>query len=1065
MLFTFKGLSNTKLDSLLSELRTNENEIEKINILNSLGDYYVEVDLAKSELYYQQGLQNSNQLLLESNERVNELKISKSNILCGLGYVDYLRFNYRNAIIQLEKSNTIKQSVYGNYFEDKKLLQLYLGYCYHKLGDYKTALDYFQLGLSETENSTDVDFLAELNLALGSSYKKIIMYSKAIQHYKEVIKIARKNRLSELQVRANNGLVEIYQETKKWNKSNKLLLQSKELIKYSSDKGKVMFYAHLGNQLNHQNHSDSARAYFQLSIAESERLYPIQGTDYIYRCYAEFEIEQGHFEKAKIYVSKLILLGIRTKDLHIQANAFGLDATISEKTSQYSRAYFCMKKQKKLLETLAVEDSKIKVLKQELLLNAKQRELKDSLRFDALLQKRESKLETQSILIEEEKKVKYSLFVGLVFAVIALIVFFFGLRRKKRDNKIITAQKEKSEVHQTLLSAQNESLQTKASLYKILNVSSKDLSIKNVLSEVLDHIVNLSFIGAYGKGFVYLNNEGRLNGVDIRKGVSHTEVNEYKRIKENECIADKEHFGFEAEFCNIKDEHYYVPIVNNNEILGVLVIFTKGVLIQNEKSVDFLNVVSKLLGETVSRHNMTDKLRLAHIENTLKKKQVKKAHDKVNQSLMVQAAINDLIGAIIKNENIGERVFNYITGIFKHAFIRRLNITLFDFDKEEVSFYFLRENGEDKLENKPFSLNSFSEETLSGLKKNERIIVNSIKDKAHKSESDLQMLKNNIDSFICFPLMADKVLLGSLNVSFEDELTISKDQEEFVTMLVEGITIAINQKVMFNQIVSSNSELYTLHNELNSSINYAQKIQEAILPTDELFTKIFPNHFKILKQKDKVGGDFYWVREYKDGTKLLICIDCTGHNVPGAFMTMLARVLVRESATIKGIRNPSDILEQMDGAVRRILKQNSYDGMQDGMDVTICVLNESNNSIKFASAQRPIIYVEKGKDEITLIKGCKYSVGGYSEEKKIYKITELPLDTVDKIYMTTDGYLDQFGGPNIKKIGKRNFVKSLNLIHKLPMVKQKEFLLNELNNWQGSLDQIDDICVIGVDLT
>ena len=132
-------------------------------------------------------------------------------------------------------------------------------------------------------------------------------------------------------------------------------------------------------------------------------------------------------------------------------------------------------------------------------------------------------------------------------------------------------------------------------------------------------------------------------------------------------------------------------------------------------------------------------------------------------------------------------------------------------------------------------------------------------------------------------------------------------------------------------------------------------------------------------------------------------------------------------------------------------------------EILICI--EKQNSIKFSSAQRPIIYVQKGNKEVTIIKGCKFSIGGFSEVEKKFNILELPLDTVDKFYMTTDGYLDQFGGPNVKKIGKKNFIKMLNLIQGLPIENQKKFLLNELNNWKGDLDQIDDICLIGVDLT
>ena len=1067
LLFNFKGLANTELDSLLTELRLNENEVDRINILSNLGDYFVEKDVSKAELYYQQGLQISNQLLLQNNEFTIELKILKSRLLSGLGYVYYLTFDYKNAIIQLEKSLSIKVDVLGDSFENKKDLLLYLGFCYRKLGDFKSAIDSFHSAFNEVNAEKNPEFVSKVNLALAANYKKIKFYDKAIYHYENVIKLSKEVGNPVVLVYANNGLVEIYQENNKWAKSKRILKQSSLLSKASLKRGLVKHYALYASQFNHEKQYDSARTYFELGEKQSEKLQVNTGLGYIYSQYSKLEIEQGNYDVAITYASKLLALGENSKDYLIQSEAYGLNAEIYEKTSDFSSAYLSVKKQKELLELSAVEDSKIKVLKQELVLISKQKELKDSLKYQAILQKRESKLETQSLLIEEEKKIKYILLGGLVLAFLTLTIFVVGLRRKKKDNEIITAQKEESENHQILLSEQNQSLQSKASLYKILNVTSKDLSIKVVLSEVLNHLVGLKFIGSYGKGYIYLKTEGRFNGVDVVSGISKNELEVYKNTDDRECICGEQYSGFEVEFCSngIVENHYSIPIVNNNESLGILVIFTKLSLGELKKNIDFFNIVSKLLGETVSRHNVTDKLRLAHIENTLKKKEIKKAHDKVNKALNKQAAINDLIGAIIDNKNVGVQVFNYITDIFKSTYIRRLNITLFDFEKEEVNFYFLRENGEDKLQNKPFSIHAFSADTLNDLKANKRVIVKSIKQKKIKSDSDLQMIKNNIDSFVSFPLMANNKLLGSLNVSFEDELILADDQEEFLAMLTEGITIAINQKILFNQTVFASSQLSNLHNELNSSIDYAQKIQEAILPSDEFFTDIFPKHFQILQQKDRVGGDFYWVRKFKDGIKMVICIDCTGHNVPGAFMTMLARMLIREAGTIKALRNPSEILFQMDGAVRRVLKQDNYGGMQDGMDVTICIINEKENRIQFSSAHRPIIYIEKGNTEVTVVKGCKFSVGGFSEVKKEFKVTDLPLDTVAKFYMVTDGYLDQFGGPNVKKIGKKNFIKTLNLIQNLPMSKQKEFLLNELNNWKGDLDQIDDICVIGVDLT
>jgi serine phosphatase RsbU (regulator of sigma subunit) len=1063
--FSFKGYATTNLDSLLTELSVNENEVEKIKTLNNLGDYFVEDNLSRAELYYQQGLQIANQLLMEENDFSDDIKITKSELLSSLGYVHFLRFNYKNAIFELNKSFDLKREVLGEDFEGKKSLNLYLGYCYHKLGDYQTALNYFQTAIKDNNDLEDYRFLLRVNLALGNSYRRIKLYDKAILHYNIVIELSKENTQDKL-IKANNGLVEVYQAKSKWRKASSILKVSKQLIK-NSKKGIVNFYALCGNQMNYQESYDSARYYYDLGVIESDKLNSTQGLSLIYTNYSKLEIEQGDYVKANLYATKLLGLGIKLNDIFIQSEAYGLLAKIFEKTDNYSKAYLNVNKQKELLELLSVEESKIKVLKQELLLESKQKELNDSLKYETIIHKRELLLETQSILLEEEKKLKYFLYGGLLLAIMTVIIFLVGLRRKKKDNEIITAQKEESEIHQVLLSEQNKSLQTKASLFKILNSCSKDISIKNVLSEVLTHLVDLEILGAYGQGFIYLKSEGRFNGVEVFSGIDQDSIKEYKNTSFNECVCGENYTNFDIELCcngNL-DNHFYVPIVNNNEMLGLIVLFSKLEKDEMNKNINFLDVVSKLIGETVFRHNMSDKLRLAHIENTLKKKEIKKAHDKVHQSLSKQAAINDLMKAIINNENIGKRVFNYITDTFKSVEIKRLNITLFDFDSNEVSYYFFRENGIDKFNNEPFSIDEFSPEMLRKLKKNERVIFKVDKEVENPSYPEKQLIKNDIDSIVSFPLMFDKVLLGSLNMSFERGMVITEDQEEFLNMLVEGITVAINQSVMYNQIVLSSSELSKLHNELNSSLDYAQKIQEAILPSDELFTELFPKHFSILQQKDTVGGDFYWVKEFKDGIKMIICIDCTGHNVPGAFMTMLARVLVREATSIKGLRNPSEILFQMDNAVRRILRQDSYKGMQDGMDLTLCVIDEKQNSIKFSSAQRPIIYVQKGNKEVTIIKGCKFSIGGFSEVEKKFNILELPLDTVDKFYMTTDGYLDQFGGPNVKKIGKKNFIKMLNLIQGLPIENQKKFLLNELNNWKGDLDQIDDICLIGVDLT
>ena len=1063
--FSFKGISNTKLDSLLNELYSNENEVKKIHTLNGLGDLLKNRSSDSSELYYQQGLQLSNHLLLYNSD--NEVLLEKANILSGLGYINYLDQDFKDAILKLEESLKIKESLSKYLTLDQTSLLLHLSFCYFSLNDHQSSIEYLLDALKENEKGNDVGIKTRIYYSLAENYYSLEIFHKAKESYKMSYKLACENNFENVKVITLNSLTALYQKEKNWKKSDEYLLKSLRVIKANNDFRIIDYYAVKGYSEIHKGFLDSASFYLNLGEELGDKNNVSYSLVKVYKYRSILENKIKNYDLAYEYALKVEDYGVFHKDINVIIIGLELKYEIYESRKDYKNALLSLKKLTELKKKHITFNIRGQLLKQELILKSEQKELSDSLKFDAVRQNKEAEIKNQIVLLEEERKTKYFLGGSLFLVLIVLIVIIKGLKRRKKDNEIILAQQKESEVHQLLLVDQNKNLQSKASLFKILNVCSKDVSIKNILSEVLDHLVVLNIIGGANEGFVYLETKGRYNGVDVFSGILDEKIKIFKESPHGECVCGKKYKDYKIELCcnGVLKNHYNIPVVNNNEVLGIMVIFTSFSKEEMKKELDFLEIVSKLLGETIYRHNMSDKLRLAHIENTLKKKEVAKIHNQVEEALNKQAAINGLMEAIINNENIGGRVFNYVTDIFGGVYIKRLNITLFDFTKKEVAFYFLRENGEDKLENKPFSLDEFSKETIESLKRNQRIVVTSIKEKEIKSVSDLKMMRNNIDSFVSFPLMSEGKLLGSLNVSFEERISFTQSQEQFLNMLVEGITIAINQNVMFNQIVSNNTELSMLHNELNSSINYAQKIQEAILPSEELFSDIFAKHFVIHKQKNSVGGDFYWVREYKKGVKMVACIDCTGHNVPGAFMTMLARVLIREAAIIKELRNPTKILTQMDGAIRRILKQSSYEGMQDGMDMTVCVIDENKNSIEFSSAHNPIIYLEKGKEKLTVIKGSKFAVGGYFETEKKFDTISLKLDTIEKFYMLSDGYVDQFGGPNVKKIGKNSFINSLNLIQNLPIKKQKEFLLNEFNNWKGDLDQIDDVCVIGVDLT
>ena len=269
------------------------------------------------------------------------------------------------------------------------------------------------------------------------------------------------------------------------------------------------------------------------------------------------------------------------------------------------------------------------------------------------------------------------------------------------------------------------------------------------------------------------------------------------------------------------------------------------------------------------------------------------------------------------------------------------------------------------------------------------------------------------------------------------------------------------QKNQNETIEKQKNRLEKVHLDITDSINYAQIIQNSLLPSKEKLEETIPNSFAILKQKDTVGGDLYWVRKYND-TTMVACIDCIGHGVPGAFMTMLSRVLLREAATIKGLRDPSDILAQMNTAIEQIFSQSKLNALSVSIDMSIAVMNETKNTISFASAQRPIFVKLKKEHLITKIKGDRHSIGGYYDTNKKYNTHEYALSDVDVFYLFTDGYVDQFGGPNNKKLKIANFAQLLNTINTETIEEQKTKVRSFFNDWTGDNAQIDDVCVIGV---
>jgi len=263
------------------------------------------------------------------------------------------------------------------------------------------------------------------------------------------------------------------------------------------------------------------------------------------------------------------------------------------------------------------------------------------------------------------------------------------------------------------------------------------------------------------------------------------------------------------------------------------------------------------------------------------------------------------------------------------------------------------------------------------------------------------------------------------------------------------------------------------HQNITDSIVYAQRIQEAVLPPKEYFDELLNDYFILYKPRDIVSGDYYWARQ-KGNIKIIIAADCTGHGVPGAFMSLLAisnlNEIVNNQLNEEGDNiKPADILNKLRESIKKDLRQTGKDNeAKDGMDMSVCIIDEQNMKIRVAGAQNPVLLVRN--NEIIKIKPDRMPVGIHYGEEKPFTDNELKVIKGDKIYMFSDGYIDQFGGEQGRKFMIKNFKELLLKISLKPLSEQKEILDNTINKWQNysdnskSFEQIDDILVMGFEV-
>jgi serine phosphatase RsbU (regulator of sigma subunit) len=342
-----------------------------------------------------------------------------------------------------------------------------------------------------------------------------------------------------------------------------------------------------------------------------------------------------------------------------------------------------------------------------------------------------------------------------------------------------------------------------------------------------------------------------------------------------------------------------------------------------------------------------------------------------------------------------------------------------------------------------------------------------------KLTSSIQdIIQSNFAVNKSIPLIKSKDEMGQLSFHFKEMYHRIQQRTRQLEHNTEEIA-AQRDEILRNQeqvnaseekVREANKKILEQQENITDSIHYAKRIQQAVLPRGSYIKKCIPKHFVLYLPKDIVSGDFYWLTR-KANTVMIAAADCTGHGVPGAFMSMLGISFLNDilrknmKKFFESRLKASDFLEELRKKVKKALGRGKKDNvMKDGMDMAFCIIDMDNRMMQYAGAFNPLLIIRD--QEIIKLKATRNPIGSYIWETA-FENHELQLQEGDRLYMFSDGFIDQFGGKDDKKFKNKPFEKLLIDIHQKPMAEQHDILKQTLEDWRGDKEQVDDVLVCG----
>ncbi|MGB3946999.1 MAG: tetratricopeptide repeat protein [Bacteroidia bacterium] len=519
----------------------------------------------------------------------------------------------------------------------------------------------------------------------------------------------------------------------------------------------------------------------------------------------------------------------------------------------------------------------------------------------------------------------------------------------------------------------------------------------------------------------------------------------------------------------------YLPLILNNKIIGVINVESFSKNAYTPYHVNILKNLAIYVAIAIENAKLYEILETKVEERTAELVKQNKEIEQMYSNIQVLNEIGQEITSTLNLEQVLDTVYAKVNSLMDAT---EFGFGIYNTEKAAIDFsnYYYESKRMDADLDTWVSMEDDNRLSVWCVKNKKPVFINHMQVEYKNYIANLDSYQGEgkllLESVICLPLTIEEKLVGVISVQSPHRNAYTQKHLEILQTLASSIAIALDNARLYNTMEDEIKErtkeiekqkivLEDKNLKITDSINYALRIQQAILPSQQMMSDILPDSFILFQPKDIVSGDFYWAHAVNQHEILFAAVDCTGHGVPGAFMSIMGYNLLEQIVKEQNIHEPASILNELSKSVIRSLKQTAQLGsIKEGMDIALCKINYTTLELEYAGAHNPLTIVRK--NELIEVKADNKSIGISHATNESFKNNSLQLEKNDCIYIFSDGYADQKGGAQNQKFFYKPFKQLLIDINNKTMKEQEKELHQVINNWKGEKEQIDDILVIGV---